>query len=153
MYCENPSILMGSLVIYLFIFLGFVFQACQTDEIWICDALMLLPATLLKVILHGCFSRCLNCTNGTKSRKASHMFHIWRVPAKGSLTDRILLGCIFVKCQSFHVHFKIQVEKVSHCFIFQKRLIILFWKTLIAQHNSNFLQYVFPLKFKNFASC
>ena len=31
-------------------------------------------ATLLKVaLLHGCFSRFLNCTNGTKSRKASHM--------------------------------------------------------------------------------
>ena len=28
---------------------------------------------LLKVTLfHGCFSRYLNCTNGTKSRKASH---------------------------------------------------------------------------------
>ena len=34
------------------------------------------PATLLKVtLLHGCFSRFLNCTNGTKSYKASHMFH------------------------------------------------------------------------------
>ena len=32
------------------------------------------PATLLKVaLLHGCFSRFLNCTNGTKSRKASHI--------------------------------------------------------------------------------
>ena len=30
-------------------------------------------ATLLKVtVLHGCFSRFLNCANGTKSRKASH---------------------------------------------------------------------------------
>ena len=28
------------------------------------------PATLLKVtLLHGCFSRFLNCTNGTKLRK------------------------------------------------------------------------------------
>ena len=33
------------------------------------------PATLLKVtLLHGCFSRFLNCTNGTKSRNASHVF-------------------------------------------------------------------------------
>ena len=24
-------------------------------------------------LIHGCFSRLLNCTNGTKSRKASHM--------------------------------------------------------------------------------
>ena len=36
---------------------------------------------LLKVaLLHGCFSRFLNCTNGTKSRNAPHMrvrFKIW----------------------------------------------------------------------------
>ena len=32
------------------------------------------PATLLKVILlSGCFSRFLNCTNSTKSRKTSHI--------------------------------------------------------------------------------
>ena len=32
------------------------------------------PATLLKLtLLHGCFSRFLNCTNGTKSRNASHV--------------------------------------------------------------------------------
>ena len=31
------------------------------------------PATLIKgTLLHGCFSRFLNCINGTKSRKASH---------------------------------------------------------------------------------
>ena len=31
--------------------------------------------TLLKVtLLHGCFSRFLNCTNGTKSPNASQMF-------------------------------------------------------------------------------
>ena len=31
-------------------------------------------ATLLKVtLLHGCFSHFLNCTNGTKSRNASHI--------------------------------------------------------------------------------
>ena len=34
--------------------------------------LLLVAATLLKVpLLHGCFSRFLNCTNGTKSRNAS----------------------------------------------------------------------------------
>ena len=33
------------------------------------------PETLLKLtLLHECFSRFLNCTNGTKTRKASHMF-------------------------------------------------------------------------------
>ena len=32
------------------------------------------PAILLKVtLIHGYFSRFLNCTNGTKSRNASHM--------------------------------------------------------------------------------
>ena len=32
---------------------------------------------LLRVtLLHGCFSRFLNCTNGTKSRKASHIFQL-----------------------------------------------------------------------------
>ena len=32
------------------------------------------PATLLKLaLLHGCFSRFLNCTNGTKSRSASQL--------------------------------------------------------------------------------
>ena len=32
------------------------------------------PTTLLKVTLfHGCFSRFLNCTNGTKLRNASHI--------------------------------------------------------------------------------
>ena len=35
---------------------------------------LLLVATLLKVtLLHGCFSRFLNCTDGTKSRKTSHI--------------------------------------------------------------------------------
>ena len=33
---------------------------------------MLQPATLPKLTLHGCFSRFLNCTNGTKSRSAPH---------------------------------------------------------------------------------
>ena len=33
------------------------------------------PATLLKVtLLHGCFSRFLNCTNSTKSFNAPHIF-------------------------------------------------------------------------------
>ena len=32
-------------------------------------------AGLLKLtLLHGCFLRFLNCTNGTKSRNASHLF-------------------------------------------------------------------------------
>ena len=35
------------------------------------------PATLLKVtLLHGCFSRILNCANYTKSRNAWHIYKI-----------------------------------------------------------------------------
>ena len=34
---------------------------------------VLLLVKLKKKILHGCFSRFLNCANGTKLRKASHM--------------------------------------------------------------------------------
>ena len=34
------------------------------------------PATLLKLsFLHGCFSRFLNCTNGTKSGNAPHIVY------------------------------------------------------------------------------
>ena len=36
--------------------------------------LLVKPATLLKItLLHGCFSRFLNSTNGTKLGKASHL--------------------------------------------------------------------------------
>ena len=28
----------------------------------------------METLLHGCFSRFLNCTNGTKSRNASHLY-------------------------------------------------------------------------------
>ena len=36
--------------------------------------LLVVACTLLKVtLLHGCFSRFLNCTNGAKSRKTSHV--------------------------------------------------------------------------------
>ena len=41
---------------------------------------------LLKVtLIHGCFSRFLNCINGTKSRNASHMnshFYKEKTPAE-----------------------------------------------------------------------
>ena len=41
--------------------------------------LISLPATLLKLtLLHGCFSRFLNWTNGTKSRNAPQMILIFR---------------------------------------------------------------------------
>ena len=45
-----------------------------------CDALrdLVKPATLIKVTrLHGCFSRFLNCINGAKLRKASHVIACW----------------------------------------------------------------------------
>ena len=36
---------------------------------------LLKPETLLKAtLIHGCFSRFLNCTNGRTSRKSSYMF-------------------------------------------------------------------------------
>ena len=39
------------------------------------------PATLLKLTLpHGCFSRFLNCTNGTKSCNAPQMSIVKRYP-------------------------------------------------------------------------
>ena len=31
------------------------------------------PATLKFTLFHGCFSRFLHCTNGTKSRNAPHI--------------------------------------------------------------------------------
>ena len=35
------------------------------------------PATLLKLtLLHGCFSRFLNCTNDTKSRNTPHILYL-----------------------------------------------------------------------------
>ena len=41
---------------------------------WGCSTFSKVPATLLKVtLLHGCFWRFLNCTNDTKSRKATHI--------------------------------------------------------------------------------
>ena len=43
-------------------------------HLWASVTFRLPPAALLKVtLLHMCFSCFLNCTNGTKSRKASHM--------------------------------------------------------------------------------
>ena len=43
------------------------------------------PAALLKLtLLHGCFSRFLNCKNATKSRNAPHV------------TKKLILGCVYV---------------------------------------------------------
>ena len=36
------------------------------------------PVTLLEItLLHGCFSRFLNCKNGTKLRNASHISELF----------------------------------------------------------------------------
>ena len=35
--------------------------------------------SLKRTLLHGCFSRFLNSTNGTKSRKASHMSNVCEI--------------------------------------------------------------------------
>ena len=45
------------------------------EEVSLLVKLQAKPTTLLKVtLLHGCFSRFLNCTNGTTSRKTSQKF-------------------------------------------------------------------------------
>ena len=45
-----------------------------TFTLLVCSVNGGMAATLLKVtLLHGCFSCFLNCTNATKSRKASHI--------------------------------------------------------------------------------
>ena len=44
-------------------------------EIQMLLQMLLKPSTILKVaLIHGCFLRFLNCTNGTKSYKASHIY-------------------------------------------------------------------------------
>ena len=50
-------------------------------------------ATLLKVtLLHECFSRYLNCTNATKSRKAPHNFpSYWDCSASESETETLTI--------------------------------------------------------------
>ena len=46
------------------------------------------PATLLKLtLLHGCFSRVLNGTNGTKWRDASHIGEVPKVKTKDVALD------------------------------------------------------------------
>ena len=48
-------------------------------------------ATLIKVTLpHGCFSRFLNCTNSTKSRKASHRKHNFELIVRQETCDSCL---------------------------------------------------------------
>ena len=53
----------------------FVFYSLKTWKTNIAEwSCRLKPETLLKVtLLYGCFSHFLNCTNGTKSRNATHL--------------------------------------------------------------------------------
>ena len=64
-------------IFYMWYFAPFA-AICTVQKTW--KASLFQPATLIKVtLLDGCFSRFLNCTNGTKSRKASYIilsFHI-----------------------------------------------------------------------------
>ena len=47
-----------------------------------------MTATLLKItLLHGCSSRFLNCTNGTKSHKASQLNHVYHLSGKCNKED------------------------------------------------------------------
>ena len=58
------------------------------------NVVWLKPATLLKLtLLHGCFSRFLNCTNATKSRNASQMWLNSQFPASLiTFTEEIVNG-------------------------------------------------------------
>ena len=54
-----------------------------------CQILLKVISTLLKVtLLHECFSRFLNCINGTKSHKSSHLV-FWSLHKKWSFPVRI----------------------------------------------------------------
>ena len=52
-----------------------------------------LLSVLKATLLHACFSRFLNCTDGTKSRNASHMFKIKKPISITLLTSFWCLYC------------------------------------------------------------
>ena len=55
------------------------------------------PATLQKVaLLHGCFSRFLNCTNDTKSRKASFSSQITIPVKQRAFWDNVRISFLLV---------------------------------------------------------
>ena len=71
---------------------------------FICNALRdlvpFVPSTLLKVtLLHGCFSRFLHCTNGTKSRKASHIVRLYFILFERYDSNFLSVLCIYFFCQ------------------------------------------------------
>ena len=85
--------------------------------------ILLQPAALVKVtLLHGYFSRFLNCANGTKSRKESHIYILCSPRAITSfcvLRQTVLvafsvvssLECIYM-CVYVYIHV---VLKRYHC--------------------------------------
>ena len=83
---SSIEIIMGTRNFVLFYF--FVCDALRVTNVknthW--EVLLICKsATMLKVtLLHGCFSRSFNCTNGTKSRKTSHIesFFYFRLKAQ-----------------------------------------------------------------------
>ena len=55
-------------------------------------------ATLIKVVLlHGCFSRFLNCTNGTKSCKPSHIKKSANVEIKKHTLPYLFVGSFSIR--------------------------------------------------------
>ena len=87
-------------------------------------------ATLRKVtLLHGCFSRFLNCMNGTKSRKAPHV----RFPTQADHNSR--------RSQYSHVFFTFLSSFI--CGKFEKIFL------LVTHRNQVFLYFHFYLKNKS----
>ena len=91
-------------------------------------ALILEPATLLKLtLLHGCLSHFLNCTNGTKSRNASHSWICIQLKGPKTLLLSVCLSVhLSVKsfCEkwiiSFFIHLMMEVRFSQKIFIGQR---------------------------------
>ena len=79
--------------------------------------------TLLKaVLLHGCFSRFLNCANGTKSCKASHTKNsisqerIMAFPCNKKSPQAVPKNCIF---RSYHILLEIIFNIPAGIYLFK----------------------------------
>ena len=63
------------------------------------------PATLLKVtLLHGCFSRFLNCSNGTKSPNASQII---------SETQFLFISAIYIESAKLFTRSLVNLSQVK----------------------------------------
>ena len=91
----------GVLLLVTLQILAFNFTKSNTPQ-WVFFTFFELyyPATLLKVaLLQGCFSRFVNCANGTKSRNASHTLYL-----KYYFIERYLSVCFqYFLCFSIRV--------------------------------------------------